>query len=167
MLVSCPRNSRYIAGGQLAVFQGAGRPQLGAQVKKLILSTPPPFGDLQIVDDKIFALKFDPAKQQKFLVLVPSLDKEIAPDGASPTILLCQVRLARRVRGERGRLLAALNRFADFLDRKAPAAMTHPAIQNEPNRPRKNTKIGVRGGGDRPNRFPTNCYESHRKTGRT
>ena len=28
------------------------------------------------MDDKIFALKFDPAKQQKFLVLIPSLDKE-------------------------------------------------------------------------------------------
>jgi prolyl oligopeptidase len=51
-----------------------GRTQLAAQVKKLFSSTPPTFGDLQIVGGKIFALKFDPAKQQKFLVLLDSPD---------------------------------------------------------------------------------------------
>ena len=51
-----------------------GRTQLAAKVKKLFSSTPPTFGSLQIVGGKIFALKFDPAKQQKFLVLLDSPD---------------------------------------------------------------------------------------------
>jgi len=51
-----------------------GRTQLAAQVKKLVSSAPPGFEDLQVVDGKIFALKFDPAKQQKFLVLLNSPD---------------------------------------------------------------------------------------------
>src|SRR3984893_13909196 len=70
-----------------------GRAQLAAQVKKLFSSTPPTFGDLQIAGGKIFALKFDPAKQQKFLVLLDSPDhpeseksvcdpNAIAPSGA-------------------------------------------------------------------------------------
>jgi prolyl oligopeptidase len=51
-----------------------GRTQLAAQIKKLVSSTPPNFGDLQVVGGKIFALKFDPAKQQRFVVLLDSPD---------------------------------------------------------------------------------------------
>ena len=51
-----------------------GRTQLAAQVKKLISSAPPVFGDLQLAGDKIFALKFEPAKQQRFIVVLNSPD---------------------------------------------------------------------------------------------
>jgi prolyl oligopeptidase len=51
-----------------------GRSQLAAQIKKLVTSAPLSYGDLQVVNGKIFALKFDPAKQQKFLVLLNSPD---------------------------------------------------------------------------------------------
>jgi prolyl oligopeptidase len=54
-----------------------GRTQLAAQVKKLIVSAPTAFSDLHAVAGKIFALKFDPAKQQKFLVLLESPDNPV------------------------------------------------------------------------------------------
>jgi prolyl oligopeptidase len=50
------------------------RAELTAQIKKLVSSTPPSFGDLHIVNGNLFALKFDPAKQQRFLVLLDSPD---------------------------------------------------------------------------------------------
>jgi prolyl oligopeptidase len=54
-----------------------GRTQLAAQVKKLVSSAPPAFGQLQLVGGKIFALKFEPAKQQRFIVVLNSPDKEL------------------------------------------------------------------------------------------
>jgi prolyl oligopeptidase len=51
-----------------------GRNQLAAQIKKLITSIPPKIRDLEIVGNKIFALKFDPAKQQSFAVVLDSPD---------------------------------------------------------------------------------------------
>jgi prolyl oligopeptidase len=51
-----------------------GRAQLAAQIKKLITATPPNLAYAEVVADKIFALKFDPAKQQAFLVVVNSPD---------------------------------------------------------------------------------------------
>jgi prolyl oligopeptidase len=51
-----------------------GRSQLAAQIKKLVTSEPLSYGDLQVVNGKIFALKFDPTKQQRFLVLLKSPD---------------------------------------------------------------------------------------------
>jgi prolyl oligopeptidase len=60
------------AEGFLAALPG--RSQLAAQIKKLVTSTPLSYGDLQMANGKIFALKFDPAKQQRFLVLLNSPD---------------------------------------------------------------------------------------------
>jgi prolyl oligopeptidase len=51
-----------------------GRAQLAAQVKKFVSSTPPTFGHLRTVGGKIFAFKYDPSKQQKFVVLLDSPD---------------------------------------------------------------------------------------------
>ena len=51
-----------------------GRNQLAAQIKKLITSIPPKIRDLEIVGNKIFALKFDPAKQQSFAVVFDNPD---------------------------------------------------------------------------------------------
>jgi prolyl oligopeptidase len=51
-----------------------GRAQLAAQIKKLISATPPRLGLIEVAADKIFALKFDPAKQQAFVVVVNSPD---------------------------------------------------------------------------------------------
>ena len=51
-----------------------GRSQLAAQIKKLFTTEPLSYGDLQVAGGKIFALKSDPAKQQKFLVLLNSPD---------------------------------------------------------------------------------------------
>ncbi len=51
-----------------------GRTELAAQVKKLVSSAPPAFENLQIAGDKIFALKFEPAKQQRFIVVLNSPD---------------------------------------------------------------------------------------------
>ena len=51
-----------------------GRTQLAAQLKKLISSTPISYGHLQLVGGKISAIKFDPAKQQRFLVVLNSAD---------------------------------------------------------------------------------------------
>jgi prolyl oligopeptidase len=51
-----------------------GRSQLAAQIKKLITSTPPNVGFVQVVGDEIFAFKFDPAKQQAFVVVLSSPD---------------------------------------------------------------------------------------------
>lgn len=51
-----------------------GRAQLAAEIKKLISSTPPSLALIQVVADKIFALKVDPAKQQPFVVVVNSAD---------------------------------------------------------------------------------------------
>ena len=50
------------------------RTELAAQIKKLVSSAPPAFGDLQIAGGKIFALKFEPAKQQRFIVVLNSPD---------------------------------------------------------------------------------------------
>jgi prolyl oligopeptidase len=90
--------TRAWAAGQNARAQSflaalPGRAQLVAQVKKLVSSSPPAFGDLHTAGGKIFALKFDPAKQQKFLVVLDSPDNPeseksvcdpnaIAPSGA-------------------------------------------------------------------------------------
>ena len=49
-----------------------GRAQLAAQIKKLISSIPPGFSNVQLVTGKIFAFKFDPAKQQQFIVVLNS-----------------------------------------------------------------------------------------------
>ena len=51
-----------------------GRAQLAAQIKKLIKATPPRLALIEVVANKIFALKFDPAKQQAFVVVVNSPD---------------------------------------------------------------------------------------------
>ena len=51
-----------------------GRAQLAAQIKKLITATPPNVAYADVVANKIFALKFDPAKQQPFLVVLNSPD---------------------------------------------------------------------------------------------
>jgi prolyl oligopeptidase len=60
------------AEGFLAALPG--RSQLAAQIKKLVTSAPLSYGELQVVKGKIFALKFDPTKQQRFLVLLNSPD---------------------------------------------------------------------------------------------
>src|ERR1700693_1144791 len=57
-----------------------GRAQLAAQVKKFVSSTPLTFGHLRTVGGKIFAFKYDPSKQQKFVVLLDSPDH---PGGGS------------------------------------------------------------------------------------
>ena len=51
-----------------------GRAQLAAQIKKLIASSPPSLISLKLAADKIFGLKFDPAKQQPFVVVLNSPD---------------------------------------------------------------------------------------------
>jgi prolyl oligopeptidase len=51
-----------------------GRNQLAAQIKKLITATPPRLALVEVAANKIFALKFDPAKQQPFVVVVNSPD---------------------------------------------------------------------------------------------
>jgi prolyl oligopeptidase len=51
-----------------------GRAELAAQIKKLITATPPSLALIQVVANKIFALKVDPAKQQPFVVVVNSED---------------------------------------------------------------------------------------------
>src|SRR3984885_3411850 len=50
------------AEGFLAALPG--RSQLAREIKKLVTSEPLSYGDLQVVSGKIFALKFDPTKQQ-------------------------------------------------------------------------------------------------------
>jgi prolyl oligopeptidase len=50
------------------------RAQLAAQIKKLITSTPPSISGAEVVANKIFAFKSDPAKQQAFVVVVNSPD---------------------------------------------------------------------------------------------
>jgi prolyl oligopeptidase len=51
-----------------------GRSQLAAKIKYLISSAPPRFSGIQISANKIFALKFDPAKQQESLVVLNGPD---------------------------------------------------------------------------------------------
>ena len=51
-----------------------GRALLAAQIKKLITATPPSLAFTEVVANKIFALKVDPAKQQPFVVVVNSPD---------------------------------------------------------------------------------------------
>ena len=51
-----------------------GRAQMAAQIKKLISSIPPNLTGLQLTGGKVFALKFDPAKQQRFIVVLSSPD---------------------------------------------------------------------------------------------
>jgi prolyl oligopeptidase len=51
-----------------------GRAQMAAQIKKLISSIPPYLADLKLTAGKIFAFKFDPAKQQRFIVVLSSPD---------------------------------------------------------------------------------------------
>jgi prolyl oligopeptidase len=51
-----------------------GRSQLVAKIKQLISSIPSSFSRIQISANKIFALKFDPAKQQKFVVVLDDPD---------------------------------------------------------------------------------------------
>jgi prolyl oligopeptidase len=51
-----------------------GRTQLAAQIKKLITSMPPTLGTAEVVANKIFGLKIDPAKQQAFVVVLNSPD---------------------------------------------------------------------------------------------
>jgi prolyl oligopeptidase len=68
-----------------------GRAQLSAQIKKLITSTPPNLAFAEVIADKIFALKVDPAKQQPFIVVVnspddPSSEKAVCdPNSIDPT----------------------------------------------------------------------------------
>ncbi len=54
-----------------------GRAQLAAQVKKLVSDSPQALADLQLAGGKIFALKFDPAKQQRFIVTLDSSDNPV------------------------------------------------------------------------------------------
>jgi prolyl oligopeptidase len=54
-----------------------GRAQLAAQMKTLITSAPPSIAGFQLAGGKIFALKFDPAKQQQILVMVESPDQAV------------------------------------------------------------------------------------------
>jgi prolyl oligopeptidase len=51
-----------------------GRAQLAARIKQLISSTPPSFSHVQISANMIFALKFNPAKQQEFVVVLDGPD---------------------------------------------------------------------------------------------
>jgi prolyl oligopeptidase len=51
-----------------------GRTQLGAQIKKLITATPPTLAFPEVVANKIFGIKFDPVKQQPFVVVINSPD---------------------------------------------------------------------------------------------
>ena len=50
------------------------RAQLAAQIKELISATPPRLALIDVAANKIFGLKFDPAKQQPFVVVVNSPD---------------------------------------------------------------------------------------------
>jgi prolyl oligopeptidase len=60
-----------------------GRTQLAAQIKKFITATPPTLASVEVVANKIFGIKFDPAKQQPFLVAVNS------PDDTSSEKVIC------------------------------------------------------------------------------
>ena len=51
-----------------------GRAQMAGQIKKLISSIPPYLAALQLTAGKVFAFKFDPAKQQRFIVVLSSPD---------------------------------------------------------------------------------------------
>ena len=57
------------------------RIELAAQIKKLISTLPPSLSGIKISADKIFALKFDPAKQQEFVVVLDGPDN---PGGGKP-----------------------------------------------------------------------------------
>lgn len=52
-----------------------GRSAIADEVRKLISMQPISYGDLQLVAGKIYALKFDPKKQQPSLVIVDAADR--------------------------------------------------------------------------------------------
>jgi prolyl oligopeptidase len=52
-----------------------GRTAIAEEVKKLISVQPISYGDVQLVAGKIFALKFDPKKQQQSLVVLDAADR--------------------------------------------------------------------------------------------
>jgi prolyl oligopeptidase len=58
-------------------FLGAlpGRAAIGEEVKKLISIQPISYGDVQLVAGKIYALKFDPKRQQPSLVIIDAPDR--------------------------------------------------------------------------------------------
>src|SRR4029077_21251807 len=51
-----------------------GRSEIATQIEKVISSAPAKLGFVRVVWDKIFAFKFDPAKQQPFVVVLSSAD---------------------------------------------------------------------------------------------
>ena len=59
---------------QKFLSQLPGRTQLAAQIKNLIIATPPRLAIIDVVGNKLFAIKFDPAKQQPFVVVLNSPD---------------------------------------------------------------------------------------------
>ena len=52
-----------------------GRTAIAEEVKKLISVQPISYGDVQLVAGKVFALKFDPKKQQQSLVVLDAADR--------------------------------------------------------------------------------------------
>jgi prolyl oligopeptidase len=65
-----------------------GRTELATQIKRLISSLPPSLSRIKISANRIFALKFDPAKQQEFVVALDGPDKpESAKSVCDPNAL--------------------------------------------------------------------------------
>jgi prolyl oligopeptidase len=68
-----------------------GRAQLATQIKKLVTSVPPGIREVEIVGNKIFGLKLDPAKQQPFVVVLddpnnPESEKTVCdPNAIDPS----------------------------------------------------------------------------------
>jgi prolyl oligopeptidase len=52
-----------------------GRSAIAEEMKKLTSVQPISYGDIQLIAGKIFALKFDPKKQQQFLVVLEAADR--------------------------------------------------------------------------------------------
>ncbi|HEY4780991.1 MAG TPA: hypothetical protein VIH54_04175, partial [Chthoniobacterales bacterium] len=52
-----------------------GRSAIAEEMKKLTSIQPISYGDIQLTAGKIFALKFDPKKQQQFLVVLEAADR--------------------------------------------------------------------------------------------